>query len=97
MRPRTYGKTMNYNQKLYSRRKLPAKYIAVVTPLILSVMMTFVVSLIATVKNLGIHADLPYNWVTAWGLSWIIAFPTLLLVLPLVRRIVSSICDTPAR
>ncbi len=97
MRPHTYGKTMNYNQKLSFRRKLPAKYIAVITPLVLSVLMTLVVSFIATVKNLGLHADLPYNWVTAWALSWVVAFPTLLMVLPVVRRIVSSICDSPTR
>ena len=62
--------------------KLPARYIPVVMPFILSVLMTFVVSLIATLKNLGFRADLLSHWMPAWGLSWIVAFPVLLLVLP---------------
>ncbi|RYG86771.1 MAG: DUF2798 domain-containing protein, partial [Alphaproteobacteria bacterium] len=29
----------------------------------------------------------------AWGLSWLVAFPTLLLILPLVRRLTATICS----
>ncbi|MCX8282467.1 DUF2798 domain-containing protein [Phyllobacterium sp. 0TCS1.6C] len=88
---------MNYNQNSSTRRKLPARYSSIITPFILSVLMTFVVSFVATVRNLGMHADLPYHWVTAWAFSWVVAFPTLLLVLPVVRRIVSSICESTSR
>ncbi len=97
MGPLSYGKTMNSNQSLPPRRKLPARYIAIVTPLILSVLMTFIVSFISTVKNLGIRPELPHNWMMAWGLSWLVAFPTLLLVLPAVRRIVGWLCEPPSR
>jgi hypothetical protein len=88
---------MNSNQTLPARRKLPARYISIMTPLILSVLMTFIVSFISTVKNLGIRPELPHNWIMAWGLSWLVAFPTLLLVLPAVRRIVGWLCESPAR
>ncbi|TIT70981.1 MAG: DUF2798 domain-containing protein, partial [Mesorhizobium sp.] len=64
------------------RRKLPARY-AVVSPLVLSLLMTFIVSFISTLKSLGLHSNLPAIWLTAWGLSWLVAFPTLLLVLPM--------------
>jgi hypothetical protein len=50
--------------------------------------MTFIVSLIATVRAVGISDFSASEWMSAWGLSWMVAFPTLLLVLPLVRRIV---------
>jgi hypothetical protein len=30
----------------------------------------------------------------AWGLSWIVAFPTLLLVLPLVRRATRALVES---
>jgi hypothetical protein len=30
-------------------------------------------------------------WVSAWWVSWIIAFPVLLLVLPLVRKATASL------
>ncbi|MBC2885984.1 DUF2798 domain-containing protein [Ochrobactrum sp. CM-21-5] len=77
-------------------RKLPARYASIVMPLILSIMMTFIVSLIATGNSLGFtHPDLALNWMSAWGLSWLIAFPVLLLILPIVRRVVSLLCEQP--
>lgn len=78
------------------RKKLPARYASFVMPFVLSIMMTFVVSLIATVKNLGFtHPDLAPNWMSAWGISWLVAFPVLLLILPLVRKIVGFVCEKP--
>ena len=76
------------------RRKLPARYASIVMPFILSIMMTFIVSLIATAKTLGIaHPNLASSWMTAWALSWVVAFPVLLAILPLVRRMVAMVCD----
>ena len=79
------------------RRKLPARYATIVSPLVLSLLMTFIVSFISTLKSLGFHASLPSIWMSAWGLSWLVAFPTLLVVLPLVRRIVSWVVAPPPR
>lgn len=78
-------------------RKLPAHHASYVMPLALSVLMTFVVSAIATARSLGLGPDFAAAWPSAWGLSWLVAFPTLLLVLPLVRRIVGLIVEAPAR
>ncbi len=76
------------------RRKLPARYASIVMPFILSIMMTFIVSLIATAKNIGItHPDLATSWMMAWALSWVVAFPILLVILPIVRRIVTLVCE----
>ena len=79
------------------RRKLPARYATIVSPLVLSLLMTFIVSFISTLKSLGPQPDLPAVWLTAWGLSWLVAFPTLRLVLPLVRRIVGWLCEPASR
>ncbi|RUV38534.1 DUF2798 domain-containing protein [Mesorhizobium sp. M7A.F.Ca.MR.148.00.0.0] len=81
----------------YQRRKLPARYAAVLSPLVLLLLMTFIVSFISTLKSLGFHPELPSIWLTAWGLSWLVAFPTLLLVLPIVRRIVGALCKPASR
>ncbi|XUM24863.1 DUF2798 domain-containing protein [Bradyrhizobium oligotrophicum S58] len=78
-----------------SRRKLPARYAAVIMPLTLSVLMTFVVSAIATLKSLGPTQAFIATWPAAWAISWLVAFPTLLAVLPLVRRIVALVVETP--
>jgi hypothetical protein len=87
--------SMKSHRQSASRGKLPARYAAIVTPLVLSVLMTFVVSAISTLKALGATAAFIENWPTAWVLSWLVAFPTLLLILPLVRRIVALVVAPP--
>lgn len=77
------------------RRKLPARWMAIVMPLVLSGMMTFVVSAIATLNALGFVDGFAAKWMAAWGLSWVIAFPVLLVVLPVVRRLVNLIVEQP--
>ncbi len=88
---------MQNHPSIITFRRLPPRYAAVVMPLVLSVIMTFVVSGIATLRSLGLSPAFPATWMSAWGLSWLVAFPTLLLVLPLVRRIVSLIVAPPGR
>ena len=77
------------------RRKLPARYAAILLPLILSVIMTFVISGISTLKSLGPTPAFMATWPAAWAISWLVAFPTLLVVLPLVRRIVALLVEPP--
>ncbi len=79
------------------RRKLPARYAAIVLPFFLTFFMTFVISGISTLKSLGMVPAFWSIWPVAWGWSWAIAFPTLLVVMPLVRRLVSAIVETPGQ
>ena len=77
------------------RGKLPARYTAVVMPLVLSVLMTFVVSAISAFRSLGPTPAFLATWPSAWAISWLVAFPTLLAVLPLVRKIVALAVEQP--
>ncbi len=67
--------------------KIPAKYANIVMPFILSVIMTFIVSFVSTVRSIGLSDHLLSMWMGSWGLSWLIAFPTLLVILPLVKKL----------
>lgn len=67
-------------------RKLPARYGGLVLPLLLSVLMTSVVSFVSILRSVGLGPGLLQVWLGAWGWSWLVAFPTLLAVLPFVRR-----------
>lgn len=87
---------MQSHPSIITFQRLPARYAAVVMPLVLSVIMTFVVSGISTLRSVGLSPGFAATWMSAWGLSWLAAFPTLLLVLPLVRRIVGLIVAPPA-
>ncbi|MFJ5370733.1 DUF2798 domain-containing protein [Bosea sp. CER48] len=77
-------------------RRLPARYAGVAMPFFLSILMTFVVSGISTLKALGPTVEFLQTWPASWALSWIVAFPTLLLVLPIVRRLVALVVAPPA-
>ncbi|MCC0804842.1 DUF2798 domain-containing protein [Methylobacterium sp. W2] len=79
---------MNHLQSFRLRGCLPPRSQGLLMPLVLSVLMTLIVSAIATYKTLAPGAAFLEHWPPAWALSWVVAFPTLLLVLPLVRRIV---------
>ena len=76
-------------------KKLPAHTMGYVMPLILSIIMSCIVSLISTLKNTGFSGfELPV-WLGAWGLSWVVAYPVLLLILPIVRKLTALIVETP--
>jgi hypothetical protein len=74
-------------------RKLPARYSGIIGALLLSLLMTCIVSFISTVRGIGLAPDLVRVWLGSWALSWAIAFPTLLVVLPVVRRATSLLVD----
>jgi hypothetical protein len=79
------------------RRRLPSRYGALVMPVVLSILMSLVVSGVSTLKSLGIGPAFISTWPMAWFLSWLVAFPTLLVVLPLVRRIVGLVVEPAGR
>ncbi|WP_280777808.1 DUF2798 domain-containing protein [Rhizobium sp. SG_E_25_P2] len=73
--------------------RLPARYAGLLLPLVLSLLMTFVVSGVSTLKVIGLSADLLSHWMSAWGVSWLIAFPTLLVAMPAARRVVRAVTE----
>ena len=75
--------------------KLPARFDAIALPLVLSFIMTNVVSGVATWRAVGLVPDFLHLWMTSWGLSWAVAFPVVLIALPLSRRIVAALVAPP--
>jgi hypothetical protein len=76
-------------------QKLPASFNTVAMPFVLSIFMSCLVSMISTVRAYG-FADFDLGtWLQAWGLSWIVAFPSLFVVLPIVRKIVAAMVEKP--
>lgn len=70
--------------------KFPKHWAGILTPLLLSLLMTCVVSAISVLRAHGFEGGFFLVWPSAWGMSWLVAFPVLLLVLPLVRRMVAA-------
>ncbi len=76
-------------------RKLPARYAAIVLPFFLSCIMTCLISGISTLRGVGLAPGALQLWLGSWGVSWLIAFPTLMAVLPFVRRLTSKVVEMP--
>ncbi|WP_299672266.1 DUF2798 domain-containing protein [uncultured Roseobacter sp.] len=70
---------------------IPARYQHILFGFILSGLMSFMVSGIATFRSLGLIDGFFMLWITNWLPSWSVAFPTLLIVSPLTRRLVAKL------
>lgn len=67
--------------------RFSAKRKPIVFSFLLSCFMSLMVSGIATIQALGVNPDFILNWTKAWLFSWMIAFPMVTIVTPLVERI----------
>ncbi len=78
-------------------KKLPAKFNAVAFPFVLSILMSCIISGVSTLRVLGFQDGFLSKWMLAWGVSWLVAFPTVLFILPIVRKIVGAFVEAPGR
>lgn len=71
--------------------KLPASFEPFVFGLLLSGLMSFIITGIATWNALGFIATFVTQWMQSWLFAWAVAFPTVLVVAPLARRATRSL------
>lgn len=70
--------------------KLPARFAHPLFSLLLSGLMSLLVSGVATWQTIGLIAGFAGKWLSAWLGSWAVAFPSVMVMAPLVRRVVAS-------
>ena len=70
---------------------IPARYAPVLFGALLSVIMVAVVSAFVLATSQGIRPGFPAQWLRSCVTTWPVAFPTVLLVAPWVRRIVGRL------
>ena len=70
---------------------IPHRYAPIVFGFVLSMIMSAVISGVATLSAVGLSSALPMIWALAWIKSWIVAFPSVLVVAPAARRIVGRL------
>ena len=71
---------------------IPRRFENVVFGLLLSAMMSFLVTGISNVMNIGVSdPDFLFKWMRSWGTNWAFAFPVVLFVAPSVRKIVHGL------
>ncbi len=71
--------------------KIPAKYSNLLFGGMLSIIMVTIISGAVVFVNEGLTTDLPRQWLKGFASAWPIAFPTVLVVAPLVRKFVARI------
>jgi len=68
--------------------KLPARFAPFVVAGLVALFMTFVVSGVSTWRGVEAGEPIFALWMTSWGVSWLVAFPMLMVARPVVERIV---------
>lgn len=58
-----------------------------------SLFMSFLMSMVITFINLGLRPDFLERWMGAFGLAFSVAFPAIMLVLPVARKLVTRLVD----
>jgi len=71
--------------------RISARFAPVLFGALLSAIMVAIVSAFVLATAQGIHAGFPAQWVRSCMTTWPVAFPTVLLVAPWVRRVVGRL------
>ncbi len=71
--------------------RIPARFAPVLFGALLSIIMVGIVSAVVLATTRGIHAGFPAQWLRSCMTTWPVAFPTVLLVAPWVRRVVGRL------
>lgn len=75
--------------------KLPPKYALIVMPFFMSGLMSGIICMVNLVRAMGWTTQVLRAWTGTWLLAWAVAFPTVLLVIPLVKRITTKLVRLP--
>lgn len=75
---------------------LSVKYLPYVQSFLLSLFMSFIMSGIITLNNLGFAEHFMVIWMRAWISAFVIAYLTVMFVFPFARRGAMRICSKPS-
>lgn len=70
---------------------IPARFAPILFSALLSAIMVSIVSAFVLATTQGLHPGLPEQWVKSCATTWPVAFPTVAIVAPWVRKIVGRI------
>ncbi len=71
--------------------KIPARYSNILFGGMLSIIMVSIISGTVVLINQGFDAEFFTRWFRGFATAWPVAFPTVLVVAPFVRRVVANI------
>lgn len=71
--------------------RIPARFAPIVFGALLSVIMVMLVSAFVIAVTQGLHSGFAAQWLKSCATTWPVAFPTVTLVAPWVRRMVGRV------
>ena len=71
--------------------RIPARFSPIIFSALLSAIMVCIVSAFVLITSQGVHAGLAAQWLRSCVTTWPVAFPTVAIVAPWVRRVVGRI------
>jgi len=69
----------------------PKKAAQFISMTLMVLIMTFVVVFVSTAVNFGFSDLLVLRWMKGWSVAFIVALPTVLLIMPFIRKLVEKI------
>ena len=72
---------------------IPKKYEMIVFAFFMSLFMAGFMSFVVTLINIGFVEGLVWFWLEAYWKAFIIAFPTIIIVVPRVRKVVGMLIE----
>ena len=70
---------------------IPKKHTAYVFSFFMALLMSCTMSLVVSIFNVGLIEGIVSIWLKAWSFSFIVAFPTVIVVSPIVRKLVNLV------
>jgi len=70
---------------------IPRKHHKIVFSFFMALLMSGIMSFVISVFNVGMVPNIITLWLKAWSFAFTIAFPTILIVSPLVHKLVSLV------
>ena len=70
---------------------IPRKHHKVVFSFFMSLLMSCIMSFVISVFNVGLVENIVMIWLKAWSFAFAVAFPTILVVSPIVHKLVSLV------
>lgn len=71
--------------------RIPVRFAPLVFSALLSGIMVCIVSAFVLVSSQGLHPELAAKWLRSCLTTWPVAFPTVAVVAPFVRRVVARV------
>jgi len=67
------------------------KYHKIVFSFFMALLMSCIMSFVISLFNVGMVANIITIWLQAWGFAFVVAFPVVIIISPLVHKLVSIV------